>query len=64
MQINANTNVENSRLPDRLVFARDAAVLFLYNNGYGHEELAQIFKIKRQHCEYIVRKNLRSTGDR
>jgi hypothetical protein len=65
MQINANTSVDKvERLPERLSFARDLAVFFLYNNGYDYSELAQIFKIKRQHCEYIVKKNLRASRER
>lgn len=65
MQINANTSVDKKdRLPDRLSFARDLAVFFLYNNGYDYSELAQIFNIKRQHCEYIVKKSLRATRHR
>lgn len=65
MQINANTSVDKrERLSDRLSFARDIAVFFLYNNGYDYSELAQIFKIKRQHCEHIVKKSLRSTRHR
>lgn len=64
MQINANTTVDKrERLPERLSFARDVAVLFLYNSGYDASELAQIFKIKRQHCEHIIKKNLRTTRD-
>lgn len=65
MQIKANTSVDKrDRLPERLSFARDVAVFFLYNNGYDHEELAQIFKIKRQHCEYIIKKSLWTTRNR
>lgn len=65
MQINANTSVDKrERLPERLSFARDIAVMFLYNSGYDHSELAQIFNIKRQHCEYIIKKGLRTARDR
>lgn len=64
MQVNANTSVDKrERLPERLSFARDIAVMFLYNSGYDYSELAQIFNIKRQHCEYIIKKGLRTARD-
>lgn len=61
MQVNANRDVDKrERLPERLTFAREIAVMFLYNSGYDYSELAQVFNIKRQHCEYIVKKGLRT----
>jgi hypothetical protein len=72
MQTNANTTPDRGgdkreRLPTRLAFARDVAVLFLYRSGYNEQELSKIFNIKRQQCEIIINKykeDLRLARDR
>lgn len=53
MQKHATSKIE--RLSPRLVYARNTAILFLYNGGYDVSELVVIFKMKRQHIEYIIK---------
>lgn len=57
MQPNATTqNVDNrARLDTRLAFAREVGVLFLYQNGYTVTDLAQVFRVKRQFIEKILK---------
>jgi hypothetical protein len=48
--------VENfPRLDTRLAFARSVAVLFLHQNGYTVTDIAQVFRVKRQFIEKILK---------